>query len=257
MRMCFPLYSDNKYLPTILTLGFLSSLPHQSTGQYDDRYVITFDKTLDFIKTAVAGKLAAKYSKTTDDSNSITTDWGYSGSFGYAFISVNVSASDHKTIVQDFQNATSIELSAEASLRVNINYGPWFKPDLFESAYIKANPDMFREFFGTTGSLLYFPTALILIRGFGIKFDSSANWVYDYEDKFSASAGGGFNVFGINFGDSGSYTQDTKEHKVDQTATTLSLSDDVNTLRFVGYVVKKNTFLTQSIIEQSETLMLK
>jgi hypothetical protein len=257
MRMCYPLYADNKYLPTILNLSFLSQLPHQSTGQYDDRYVVTFDKTLYFIKTAAAGQLAAKFSKATDDSTSITTDWSYSGSIGYAFISVNVGASDHKTIVEDFQKATELDLSAKAALRVNINYGPWLKPDLFESEYVRDNPDMFQEFFGPNGSLRYYPTAMILIRGFGIQFISSANWTYDYENKFSASAGGGFNVFGINFGDSASYTQDTKEHKVDQSATTLTLSDDANTLRFVGYVVKENTVLSKSLVAKRQALMSK
>jgi len=246
MQLCYPTFPDNDYLPTVISLNYLSGLPHMSTALYDNRYVVTFDKTLDFIKTAAVGTLNAEFSKTTDDSSSITTDWSYSGSIGYAFIHVSVSESDHTTISQDFQKAISLDLSAKASLRVNINYGSWFKPNLFESQYITDNPDMFQEFFGNTGTLLYYPTALVLIRGFEIDFKSSQNWVYDYENKFSASAGGGFNVFGINFGASGSYTQDTKEHHVDQSDTTLTIGDDENTLRFVGYVVKKNESIIAS-----------
>jgi len=89
--------------------------------------------------------------------------------------------------------------------------------------------------------LLYYPSKLILIRGFNISFISSQNWTYDYKKRFSASGGGGFSAFGVGFGGSASYSSNVKEHKVDSSGTTLTISDDENTIRFVGYAVKKNT----------------
>jgi hypothetical protein len=95
--------------------------------------------------------------------------------------------------------------------------------------------------------LLYYPTGLILIRGFLVKFSSSQNWVYDYKHHFSASAGGGFNFCGVSFGASASYSEDEHTHQVDQTGTDLTFSDDEHTLRFVGYSVKKNGALKDII----------
>lgn len=255
MRLCYPIHPDFEY-STPLTLEYLATLAHASTGLFDDRLVITWDKTLEFIKTANAGILHGEFSRTTSESSSISTDWSASGSVGFFFISVNASASEHTSIQEDFKKSTKITLDAKASLRININYGPWFKPNLFEHKRVKENPEMFAEFFGDTGLLLYYPTALVLVRGFGITFDSSQNWSFDYNRKFSASAGGGFNVFGINFGGSQSYGKEVTEHKVDQTGTSLKISDDEKTLRFVGYVVKKNNVLQHTLLTNVKNLGL-
>lgn len=251
MRLPYPLFPDYTYLPSVINLNYLLGLPHVSSGTFDDRYMVTFDQALDFIKTTGAGVLSGTFNRTTSDSTSITKDWGASGSVGYFFISVNVSTSEHSAIVEDFKKATDLSLASKAAFRVGINYGPWFKPNLFKSNYIHKHPEMFAEFFNETGSLLYYPTALILIRGFSVEFKSSADWSFDYNHRFSASVGGGFNVFGINFGGSSSYSEETKEHKVDATGTTLRISDDDNTLRFVGYAAKKNTFWQQAVAEQT------
>jgi hypothetical protein len=242
-RLCYPIHPDYEY-SIKLTAEYLATLPHASTALFDDRLVMTWDKTLDFIKTANQGSVVAEFSRQTGDSNSIVTDWNHSGSVGWGFIKVNASASEHKEISEDFNKATGLKLSAESIMRVNINYGPWFSPHLFQNARVAANPEMFKDFFGDNGSLLYYPTALILIRGFGITFNASSDWTFDYKSRFSASAGGGFSVFGINFGGSSSYSRSVSEHQVDKTATQLTIADDKKTIRFVGYVVKKNDFLT-------------
>ncbi|WP_207434661.1 hypothetical protein [Sabulibacter ruber] len=246
MRLCYPTYPDYTYLPTIINLNYLLGLPHVSTAVFDDRYAFNFDQSLDLIKTSQVGAFSAKYDRTTGNSSSITTDWGSSGSARWGFIKASASVTEHQQITEDFKKATEIKLSSKAAFRVGINYGPWFKPNLFKSKYIKEQPDLFAEFFNENGSLLYYPTALILIRGFSVEFSSSANWSFDYKKRFSASGGGGFRVFGINFGGKSNYTRDTKEHKVDQTSTTLNLSDDENTIRFVGYAVKKNKVWTEA-----------
>lgn len=255
MRLCYPIHPDFEY-STPLTLEYLATLAHASTGLFEDRLVITWDKTLEFIKTANQGMLHGEFSRNTQESSSITTDWSASVSVGYSFIKASASISEHTSIQEDFKKATKLTLDANASLRVNINYGPWFKPNLFEHIHVKENPEMFKEFFGEKGSLLYYPTALILIRGFGISFEASQAWSFDYNKKFSAKGGGGFSVFGINFGGSSSYGKEVIEHKVDQTNTMLKISDDEKTLRFVGYVVKKNDPLSQTLSVNSKSLGL-
>lgn len=249
MRLRYPIHPDFEY-STPLTLQYLALLPTGSSALFDDRHIVTPDKTLEFIKTAQQGKLDAEFNRQTQSSNSIQTDWSASASARYGFIKVKASVSEHTSISEDFSKATDIKLGAEASLRVNINYGPWFKPNLFEHKRVKENPALFEEFFGTTGTLLYYPTALILIRGFNVSFKTSSSWNYDYKRKFSASGGGGLRVFGINFGGSGNYGKSESVHKVDQSTTELKISDDAATLRFVGYVVKKNDIVMNTLSEQ-------
>jgi hypothetical protein len=254
MRLRYPIHPDFEYLPTVLTLQYLALLSTGSTAVFDDRHVVTPDKTLEFLKTAVQGKLTAEFDKQTQSSNSIETDWSASASARYGFIKVKANASEHKTISEDFSKATNIKLGSEASLRVNINYGPWFKPNLFEHKRVKDNPTLFTDFFGNSGTLLYYPTALILIRGFNISFTTKSLWTYDYKSKFSASGGGGLRAFGINFGGSASYGRSETIHKVDQSKTELKISDDIATLRFVGYVVKKNDTVLNILTETAKSM---
>jgi len=253
MRLRYPIHPDFEY-STPLSLQYLAMLPTGSSAMFDDRHVITPDKTLEFIKTAQQGKLEAEFNKLSQRSDSIVTDWRASASARYGFIKVKASVSEHKSISEEFSKATNIKLGAESSLRVNINYGPWFKPNLFEHKRVKDDPNAFTEFFGATGTLLYYPTALILIRGFSVGFKTSAAWTYDYQRKFSASGGGGLRVFGINFGGSGSYGRSETSHKVEQSSTELKISDDANTLRFVGYVVKKNDMVLNELEQTFKTM---
>jgi len=250
MKMCYPTTPDYLYLPTRINLQYLSTLPILSTALYDARYYFTFNMDPMTIKTTGAGAINAAFSHNTSESNSIITDWSASGSLGYFFIKVNASASEHQAISQDFSTATEINLLSKAAFRVQINYGPWFNAALFDSKYIKENPGSFMEFFGANGSLLYYPTSLVMVRGFSVEFKNTQSWTYDYQRSFSASAGGGFNIFGINFGGSHSYSENTKEHKIDVESTSLKISDDEDTIRFMGYAVAKNKLLTETMNER-------
>ena len=259
MKLCYPIMADYRYLPRIkISLEYLASLyPPVKSGLFDARYVYGFDLDLHTIKTTGTGSFKTSYSKATQDSTTIVKDWGTSVNVSYAFISVKATASEHTAISEDFRKATSILLKSKASFRVGINHGPWFNANLFKASYIKKHPEMFEKFFGKQGSLLYYPSALILVRGFSAEFTSSSQWSYDYNHSFNASVGGGFSIFGINFGASGSYGSDTKEHKIDQTATVLTVADDDTTLRFVGYAVKKNTIITNAMYERFKSLFDK
>lgn len=254
MKLCFPLISDYNFLPTIINLQYLMSLPPVNAGEITARYFTAFDMDISTIKNTTAGAFAASFSQATGNSNSINTDWSASGSIGYFFINVRASAASSTTITEDFQKATAINLGAKAAFRVNINYGSWFKANLFKSKYVKKNPQLFLEFFGVNGSLLYYPTALILVRGFNAEFTSSQNWSYDYKHSFSESAGGGFSVFGINFGGSQTYGENVASHQVDQSNTSLKFADDDSTLRFVGYAVKENDLIAELTVEMQERL---
>lgn len=248
VRIRYPVHPDNLYDDgDRFTLNYLATLPLGSTGLFDDRRVATWDKSLSTIKTTGAGQFDATFDRTTQESKSIETDWKASGGGGWAFIRVRASASQHVAIQEDFRRATSIKLSAKAAFRLNIGFPTWFKPLLFTHKRVRDNPHDFAEFFGPSGSLLYYPTALVLIRGFSATFDSAQDWTYDYKSSFSASGGGGFRAFGINFGASGGYSSNVKEHKVDQSRTRLTIGDDDATIRFVGFAVKKVTVFANSV----------
>ena len=243
MRMCYPISPDYLYAPdnAKFSLGYLSGLPQVNSGLFDSLRVISWDKTLSFMQSQVVGAMDAKFDKTTDDSSSISSDWGASMSADYGpFISVNASASSSTQIKQDFSTATSVEVSAAAVYKVGLVFPRWFRPELFQCKRVLDNISDFQSFFGPNGTLLYYPTQLICVRGFKIVFSSSQNWTYDYDHNFSAKAGGGLHIFGINFGPSSNYTNDTKEHQVVTSGTNLTVYDDPNTIRFVGYAVAKN-----------------
>lgn len=248
VRLRYPIWPDYTY-PNgdFFSPTYLAQLGLGSTGLFDDRYVASFDKTLETIKGAGSGKFAGELDKSTTTSSSITTDWGASASGGYYFIHANASTSEHQQIQEDFKKGQKLKLGAESATRINIGFPAWFKPNLFTHQHVLKNPKDFDEFFGLKGSLLYYPTALIVIRGFRAEFTSSQAWTYDYEKRFNASGGGGFNCCGISFGGSASYSSTVKEHQVDRSGTTLTFSDDVETIRFVGYAVKKNDVLSKAI----------
>jgi len=256
MRLRYPIWPDNQYSEgNKFDLVYLASLPLGSTALFDDRRVIAFDKSLPVLHTQMIGAITGKFDKNTTESSSITTDWGSSGSANFAFIRVNANASEHTEIQDEFKKATTVTLTSAAAFRLGISYPPWFKPVLFKHKRVVDNIHDFEAFFGEKGTLLYHPTHLIVVRGFKVEFVSTQDWAFDYKKKFSASAGGGFSIFGIDFGSSNSYTNETKEHKVDKSGTTLTIEDDPSTLRFMGYVVHKNTVFADTVnLALTETL---
>lgn len=253
VRLRYPMYPDYEY-PNgdAFNVSYLALLPTGTTALFDDRHSIAFDKTIDFIRTSKSGTFTATLDRQTQESSSISTDWSGGGNVGYGPISVRADASEHQKIQTDFLKATGVTLAADAVIRVELNI-PWMDATLFNHEHVRDNPHDFIEFFGSSGSLLYYPTALIVVRGFSATFNSSQNWTYDYERRFSASAGGGFNAFGVSFGASGSYSKDEKEHQVDVSTTKLTLSDSPETVRFVGYAVKKNNTVALAVEKSLKT----
>lgn len=249
MRIRYPIHPDYEYSNgSNFSLEYLALLPLGSTALFDDRRVYAFDKTLTYILSSGAGSFSGTLDSSTSESKSIETDWKGSGSGSYGLFSVKASASEYKKISEDFTHGRTVTLSAKAAFKVAINYPSWFQPDLFMNKRVVENIRDFEDFFGPSGTLLYYPTHLVIVRGFSAEFASNQNWTYDYKRNFSASAGGGFGVAGISFGASASYSSNQKEHIIDQSGTKLTMTDDESTIRCVGLVVKKNNAFKTAVM---------
>lgn len=254
-RLRYPVYPDFQYTDgDDFKPVYLARLPLGSTAIFDDRHAMSWDKTLKLIKTNSDGAFTGVFDRSSQESKSISTDWKASGRASYGFLSARASASESVSIQEDFKKALKLTVGAKAAFRININPPVWFKSGLFEHRYVKENPKDFEEFFGSNGSLRYYPTAIIAIRGFSVAFESSQNWTYDYKKSFSASGGGGFGAFGFSFGGGANYNSTVKEHKVDQAGTKLEFSDDPTTIRFVGYVVAQNSVYDAAIDDAVKNL---
>ena len=247
-RLRYPLYYDYDY-PNYenFNLNYLASRPTGGDARWDDRHSLTWNKSFKFMNETTAGGFNISFDRTTASSESIKTDWNYSGSASYKFIKASASASDRREIEEEFKEVESLTLSANAVFSTEIVYPGWFKPELFNHPRVKENIRDFEDFFGPRGSLRFVPASLVMVRGFAVEFKNSQDWEYDYERKFQASAGGGFSVLGVGFKSSGSYSKHTKKHKVDQANTSLKFGDGDNTLRLVGYVVRRNTVWNDTV----------
>lgn len=253
IQMAYPIHPDYTYEDgDQFSPSYLSRLGGTITGMFDSRRVISWQMTIADILKMKAGEFSATFDKTTGKSTSIVTDWSASGSGGWGFIRASASTSSHTEIQEDFKKALNVKLAAKSAFRVNIIYPAWFQASLFSCVHVAENPKAFIRFFGDKGSLLYYPTALLLVRGFSVAFESSQDWKYDYKNNFSAGGGGGFSAFGFNFGAKANYSQQTKEHQVDQSNTKLTFGDDENTIRFVGFAVAKNVKFSTLVDEAIE-----
>lgn len=247
-RLRYPVYPDYQYSDgDSFNPVYLARLPLGSSAIFDDRHAISWGKTLKHIKSTSDGAFSGVFDRSSQESKSISADWKASGRGSYGFLSARASASESVSIQEDFIKAQKLTVGAKAAFRIDINPPTWFKVGLFSHRYVKDNPKDFEEFFGAKGSLRYYPTAIVVVRGISVAFESSQKWSYDYKKTFSASGGGRFGAFGFNFGGGASYSSTVKEHKVDQAGTKLEFSDDPNTIRFVGYIVAQNTTYDASI----------
>ena len=258
MRLRYPIWPDHQY-PSgdSFSVGYLGGLMPGSTAQFDDRHAISWDPALGKVPTVSGGGFSANLTKSSGQSSSISTDWSGSASAKYGFVSVRAGASESKKIQKDFDTSTGVEVAAKAAFKIKLLYPAWFNVGLFNNLRLRENIRDFADFLGPGGSLLYYPTALVVVRGFSVKFSNNQNWSYDYKRNFSAKGGGGFKAFGVKFGGSSSYSKNVKEHKVDKSSTKLTFSDDENTVRFVGYVVKRNTIYEDELNATAADILSK
>lgn len=224
----------------------------QASKDFSFDYSYPIDKSLNTIKTSQANKLITHFDQTTENTSTISTSFGGDGNVGYSIFKIETHVEDVKTISDEFSKVQAIDINSESIMKIGINYTNWFDASLFKSGYIINNPDIFNKFLGPDGSLVYYPISLIILRGITLVFTSSQKWNYNYKENFRASAGGGMNFFGISFGGNEQYTNETKEHIVDANSTTLSISDDKNTIRLVGYEIANNRDIQKKLSLQTK-----
>jgi hypothetical protein len=246
-RLRYPRRPDTEY-PNgkQFNLAYLANLPPGSSALFDDRFFVFPQTSLDTILTSGIGSFSEKITKSTRATQSMTSDWGASGSTGWWF-GVRASAGAHTTIQTDFQQTQEVQIGCKSLMAIPLT-APWFRPGLFDNAIVAKQAASFQRFFGPAGTLLYYPRALIVMRGFRVAFSSSAAFKYDYARDFAARGSAGLRVFGIGFGGSYSESSHTEEHRITQSGNQLSFEDGDNTVRVVGFVAQKNKTLNESIM---------
>jgi hypothetical protein len=234
--------------PSKITFDELNALIQQASARFSFELAFPFDKSINTIKTEAANSLLGSFTSQTQNTTTITTDWGGSSSVSFPLVKINNNVGDSTSIQDEFNKVTGVEITSKSLMQIGISYAAWFDASLFKSEYVTKYPNKFFKYFEPNGSLLYYPISLVVMRGVSLTFTSSQNWTYDYHKKFSASVGGGFSVFGISFGGSANYQNDVKEHKFEASGTKLTISDDENTIRLLGYEIAHNHEIQNKII---------
>jgi hypothetical protein len=193
-------------------IGFLAGLPVGDTAVFGDKHTIFPQLSLDTIITGTIGGDSFTIDKSSQANQSSSHDWGASGSGGNPFFSVSVDAGSVTQVSQEFRGTKNIKISWKSLFSIEVDTNPWFKPNIFHNKIITDNAAAFSRFFGSGGTLLYYPRALIVMRGMNVLFKSSNYWKYVYVHDFHVGGSGGVNVFGYRWGATASY----HEHEEDQ-----------------------------------------
>jgi hypothetical protein len=177
-RMRYPRRPDNEY-PNgkDFSLPYLTNvISPGDTALFADRHVIFPNMSMETITKGTAGHLSVSITSDSKATESSSSDWSRGGSVSYSWFSLSGSASSNTTIKEEFKKTTKIELSWESLQIIPVDNDSWFKKDLFKNKKIQENPKLFERYFGATGTLLYYPKALIVMRGFKAKFTASQKW---------------------------------------------------------------------------------
>ncbi|HII0044701.1 hypothetical protein PO498_15415 [Klebsiella variicola] len=132
----------------------------------------------------------------------------------------------------------------------------WFNSNLFENQLILKNKRTFERFLGAKGTLLYYPKALVVMRGFNVIFKSTNIWKYDYVRDFSVGGNGSVRLFGIGLGGGYKRHEHQEKHTVEQNGDELRFSDGDSSLRVLGYIVQKNTAFEKDILTELSNIKL-
>jgi len=253
-RMRYPLFPDSEYPADEVakfSATYFASLPDNDSSLYRNLQLMTSMVTLGDITTSEIGKFSDKLTKESVANSTVTTDWSASGSAGWGPFKVRTEVSSHEKIRDDFSHTQSISVGATSLQAIPIDASVWFRPDMFRHPLVKRNRRLFEPYLGPKGSLLYFPTHLIVARGMNLTFTSSQNWQHDYEKDFSASGSASGRIFGVGFGGGGRYSQTQREQKVERRGNDLVL-DDGDNIRILGYVVTKNADFDDDFIAENQ-----
>lgn len=252
-RMRYPRFPDKEYVEDVAKFGpvFFAALADNDSNLFSNRQLMTPGSSLSDITTSNLGGFSDIITRQSVANSTITTDWSAKASAGYGPFSFTADVNSHTQIKDDFSHLQSITVGATSLQAVAIDASSWFNPSMFSHPLVLSNKALFDRYFGEKGSLLYYPTNIIIARGMNLKFSSTQDWQYDYESSFSAGGNASAKVFGIKFGGGGKYSQAKKEQKVEKRGNELTLSDGEN-IRILGYIATKNTAFSDSIKSEAE-----
>jgi hypothetical protein len=240
-RIRYPRRPDDEYPDGArFSLPYLASLPTGDSAMFADRPVMFPDLSFDTIVGGGSGAFSIAFNESQTAKESMEVDWSASVSGSYGWFSASVNASSSTQIDEEFSHAKDVTLGCKACMTVPVQPPSWFDPNLFSNKLILKNKRTFARYLGPKGTLLYYPKALIVMRGFNVMFKSTNTWKYDYVRDFSIGGSASARFFGIGLGGGYKRHEHQEKHLVEQNGDELKFSDGDSTLRVLGYVAQKN-----------------
>lgn len=251
-RMRLPRWPDNVYgdEQKKFSMVYFATLPDNESGPFTNFYMFNPSSPIATITDSDFGRFTETIKKNSEAKSKISTDWSGSAEISGSAFSLKADANGSEEIKEDFTHVQEISVGARALLAIPIFPASWFSPGLFDSPIARKNRRLFERFLGANGTLLYYPTHLVVARGLNLTFKSSQNWQYNYKGSFSAGGSASATAFGINFGSTGSYDQSRVQQLVETRGHDLVLDDGEKNVRIIGFKVKKNTgFLSRLVAD--------
>ncbi len=254
--MRYPRFEDNLYVEERAKFSplYFATLPPWDSAQFIHRQLVKPEEALATIASSDLGHFTESVTRENSNSSTIVTDWSIRGKGGWGPFKVRASASSHEQIKEDFASTQTIEVGARSLQAIELDATSWFRPDLFKHPLVAKNRNLFERYFGPKGSLLYYPTHLVMVRGMSLKFVSSQAWTYDYDRSFSTSGSGSARIFGFGFGAGGNYGRAEKRQIAHKEGNELLLDDGEANIRVLGYWLAKTTVFEESVAEEIEEL---
>ncbi|MNJ35591.1 hypothetical protein D3C77_303410 [compost metagenome] len=257
-RIRYPRRPDDEYADgSKFSLPYLASLPTGDTAQYADRPVIFPDLSFDTIVGGSNGQFSIEFNEFSTAKESMSVDWSSSVSGSYGWFSASVNASSSTKIEEEFSHTKDVTLGCKACMIVPVQPPSWFDPNLFGNKLILKNKRTFERYLGPKGTLLYYPTALVVMRGFNVLFKSTNTWKYDYVRDFSVGGSGSARFFGIGLGGGYKRHEHQEKHHVEKNGNELRFSDGDLSLRVLGYIAQKNTSFETDVLADLSVIKVR
>jgi hypothetical protein len=232
----YPIVEDTKYGDEAkkFNLQYFAGLPAHDSNLFMNTMMMTPRVSLPTIASSQFGKMKSDITSVSKATESVSTDWGHSGSISYGPIKVKGSATSKTKIEEEFSSVTNMNVSVESLIAIPFNT-TWYTPSIYKNSIILENADLFQRWLGKDGTLHIVPTHLVISRGFKVTFKNDQDWQYDYESDFKAGGGGSASFFGINFGSRSSYHKHVERQNVEARGHELVFDDGADNIRILGY----------------------
>ena len=238
----YPRFEDTAYGDESkkFSVQYFANLDAHDSEQFVDKYMMTPMVALKTIESSTFGSFSSVINKESKASESVSTDWSYSGSVSYGPFKAKHSIDSKEEVEEEFGNVTDMTVSVESLIAIPFLANTWFTPSIFKNPLISSNPNLFERWLGSNGTLKIIPTHLVVCRGFKLTFTNKQAWEYDYEKDFSAGGGGSASVFGIKFGARGKYHKHVERQNVEKRGHELVFDDGAKNIRILGYHTVSN-----------------